>query len=126
EMEKVNTHGIVAARNLPEPIKNAWWENQTIREIVNPPDTDRLRAIEQLFVFTPTGEVAYALRQSYTLIDFAFIVNPSMAPYARHFWVNGRQVNYERELRSRDLVEIEYNTPYPTLKPEWEEAARSS
>lgn len=120
EMERVNRYGITTGL----AVKNAWWTNKLLKLVINPRDTGHLK--DEIYVFTPTGEVVYPLHRGSTVIDFAFKVHSALGPYARRFWVNGRPVSLERELRPRDLVEIEYDTHFPSLKPEWEDFAHTS
>lgn len=124
QMEQVNLYGITAAVLDPTPIRNTWWVNQPIREIVKPGSTDYLKTTSEICVFTPNGEVIYPLAAGSTLIDFAFKIHSHIGSYAKSFLVNGRPVSADYELRHRDLVEIEYDLTFPSIHPEWEDIAR--
>ena len=124
-MEDVNRYGIVQDLQSNESCKNAWWNDPVTTSIISPRDTGQLGKNE-IYTFTPTGEVVYPLRRGSTAIDFAFRVHADLGIYARRFWVNGRPVPPEHPLRVRDLVELEYDLTYPSLKPEWEDSAHTS
>jgi GTP diphosphokinase / guanosine-3',5'-bis(diphosphate) 3'-diphosphatase len=123
-MEEINSYGIAAAILDPSPIRNAWWTHTTLRELMKPGNTDFVKQKMEIAVLTPNGEVIYPLPTGCTMIDFAFKLHSDTGAYAKVFWVNGKTVSAEYELRHRDLVEIEYDLHHPTIKPEWEEIAK--
>ncbi|MBC8099414.1 MAG: HD domain-containing protein, partial [Armatimonadetes bacterium] len=124
QMEQVNTHGITAAMLDPDPIKNAWWTDQTVRDAVKPGSTGHLTTITDLCVFTPIGEVIYPLRSGATMLDLAFKIHSALGPYAKTFWLNGKAVAHDSDVHHRDLIEIDYDLHYPGLQPDWEDKAR--
>lgn len=60
---------------------------------------------EDVFVFTPKGEVRSFPRGS-TLIDFAFSIHTDIGDHCAGAKVNGRWVPLKTELRNGDMVEI--------------------
>ncbi|GAB4524924.1 MAG: hypothetical protein OHK0046_40120 [Anaerolineae bacterium] len=120
EMEEINKYGVISAQHITAKPKNAWWLNSDLKQIVSdtPPD-------DSIFVFTPTGEVIHHLKPGSTPVDLAFKIHSELGPYARQFRVNGEVVPHYHTLHRGDLVEIEYNLHYPSLTPDWENAART-
>jgi (p)ppGpp synthase/HD superfamily hydrolase/energy-coupling factor transporter ATP-binding protein EcfA2 len=122
QMEQINAYGVAAAILNPAPVRNVWWVNQTVRDLVKPGNTDFLRT--DICVFTPTGEVIYPLRAGSTMVDLAFKIHSETGVYAKAFLVNGKPAGLDYEPRHRDLVEIEYDFAQPSVTPEWEDIAR--
>ncbi|MDX1991959.1 MAG: HD domain-containing protein [bacterium] len=119
-MEAINLRGILAARLDPTPIRNTWWHDHSLAELINQSDVYQSSAF---CVFTGTGEPIYPLRKGTTVVDSVFQRNPLTAPFVRTFWVNGVPVNPDTELHPLDIVETDADFRYPALKPEWDEAA---
>ncbi|MCU0496083.1 MAG: AAA family ATPase [Anaerolineae bacterium] len=124
EMESINRYGVTAALLNPIEIKNVWWQNQTIREVMRPGNTDVIRTSSEIGVITPNGGVIYPLPVGSTLVDVAFRIHSVLGAYAKSFSVNGRQKRFDEEVHHRDLVEVEFDTHYPCLTPEWSDCAR--
>lgn len=126
DMEQINTKGYAAAFNAPMAAQNVWWQNKAVRDLVRPGNTDQLKNHTYIGIFTPTGEVITPVRKGCTMVDMAFRIHAHLGPYARRFWVNGKQVGFEYELMHRDLIEIEYDPQFPSIVPEWEQYAVTS
>jgi GTP pyrophosphokinase len=60
---------------------------------------------DEVMVFTPKGEVK-SLPAGSTVIDFAYAIHTQVGHRMIGAKVNGREVNFERELRLGDIVEI--------------------
>lgn len=118
EIAKVNQKGVLTRRK----VKNAWWLKD-YSGIVGTSQTGRLEG--EMCVFTPIGEVIHPLKPGTTLVDVAFKIHSDLGPYARRFWVNGRTAPYNARVNHRDIIEIEYDTGYVSLTPEWETVAQS-
>lgn len=124
EMEAINMQGVAAvlrsgSATQQVALTGAWWQNTAIRDVIKPGMTDQLQHLTPIGVFTPSGEVIYPVRKGSTMVDMAFRIHAQLGPFARRFWVNGRQVGFEYELNHRDLIEIEYDPQFPSLTAEW-------
>jgi (p)ppGpp synthase/HD superfamily hydrolase len=120
EMADINAYGVVASMHHPLPVKNAWWTDLKLAEVVNH------RPKNAIGVFTPSGEMIYPLKPGSTMVDLAFRIHSALGPYARQFYANGKQVSYQYRLHHCDLIDIEYDMKYPNIKPEWMDAAMTS
>lgn len=125
-MQSINEKGYAAAVRSPAPIKNAWWQNQTVRDLVINDAKPTQEETAQIGIFTPSGELIHPVRKGSTMVDMAFRIHAHLGPFARRFWVNGRQVNFAYELAHLDLIEIEYDPQFPSITPEWEHCAGTS
>ncbi len=124
-MEQINIAGTIAAP-FCDPVTNAWWSDELLMELLKPNITDTLRTLPNICAFTPNGEAIYPMRRGYTLVDFAYRINPVHAPHARAFYVNGTMRAPDYEIRHKDLIHIDYDYRYTSLKAEWEDLAHSA
>jgi GTP pyrophosphokinase len=79
---------------------------------------------DEVFVFTPEGEVK-ALRRGSTPLDFAFAVHTQVGSHCVGARVNGVQVPLRTELRNGDQVEI-VTSKNQRPSPDWLEMAVST
>jgi GTP pyrophosphokinase len=79
---------------------------------------------DEVFVFTPTGEVIN-LSIGSTPIDFAFAIHSEVGSHCAGAKVNGRLVPLRHRLKDGDTVEI-MTSPSQTPKKDWLEFAASS
>lgn len=118
EMDVINTYGIVAAMQHPDPIEQVWWEDAAITDAMTRRDGD---ADGSICVFSPTGQVIYPVKPDSTVLDIAFRIHTALGPYTRHCTVNGRKVNYGHRIKHHDLVMIEFDTQYPSVEEKWDD-----
>lgn len=121
EMETVNSYGVVAALFAPYTVSTAWWHDEQSRQVIQA-DAHK----QTPYVFTPTGDVVYPIRQPSTVLDFAFRVHSALGPHARRFYVNGVDVPPQHILQRGDLVEIDYDMKQVYIEPEWLACAESA
>jgi guanosine-3',5'-bis(diphosphate) 3'-pyrophosphohydrolase len=79
---------------------------------------------DEVFVFTPTGEVIN-LSAGSTPLDFAFAIHSEVGSHCAGSKVNGRLVPLRHQLKDGDTVEI-ITSPSQAPKKEWLEFAASS
>jgi len=79
---------------------------------------------DEVFVFTPTGEVIN-LSSGSTPLDFAFAIHSEVGSHCAGAKVNGRLVPLRHRLKDGDTVEI-ITSPTQAPKKEWLEFAASS
>jgi GTP pyrophosphokinase len=68
-------------------------------------DLIQLSSGEELFVFTPKGDIHYLPRESIVL-DFAYKIHSALGDYCVGAHVNGRRVGATEMLKDRDIVNI--------------------
>lgn len=68
-------------------------------------DLIQLSSGEELFVFTPKGDIHYLPRESIVL-DFAYKIHSALGDYCGGAHVNGRRVGITEALKDRDIVNI--------------------
>jgi GTP pyrophosphokinase len=68
-------------------------------------DLIQLSSGEELFVFTPKGDIHYLPRDSIVL-DFAYKVHSALGDYCDGAHINGRRVGLTEALKDRDIVNI--------------------
>lgn len=127
----INQFGLVAARQNKTVVQGVWWNNTTLRNILQAvPSTSPLPASTEtstgaaqaeIAVFLPDGAVLYPIKPGTTLLDIAFKIHSELGPYASVFRLNGVPVEPATQVRHRDLVEIEFDTQRLSLKPEWQQ-----
>ncbi len=130
---QINQYGLTAARQNTQlnksTLRSAWWNNTQIRQILHasPPtetaNSENILTSQKIAVFLPDGAVLFPIEPGTTLLDIAFRIHSELGPYASVFRLNGIPVEPATQVRHRDLVEIEFNTQRPTLKPEWQQIA---
>jgi len=117
-MEESNGRGVLTWKR----IRKAWWTERHKSKISGIRNTDELDG--PIYVFSPSGEV-YQLKRDSTVVDFAFKVHSELGPYAKRFYINGKQCGFKEVLHHRDLVEIEYDQSIASVEPQWEEEAKT-
>jgi GTP pyrophosphokinase len=68
-------------------------------------DLIQLSSGEELFVFTPKGDIHYLPRESIVL-DFAYKIHSALGDYCGGAHINGRRVGTTEVLKDRDIVNI--------------------
>jgi len=68
-------------------------------------DLIQLSSGEELFVFTPKGDIHYLPRDSIVL-DFAYKIHSALGDYCGGAHLNGQRVGFTEPLKDRDLVNI--------------------
>jgi len=127
EMEETNAYGVVAARFLSKPpivIKNAWWEDDEVIEFVRNHPVGS--STEEIYVFSPVGQVYKKLPQGSTPIDYAYRVHSEVGNHCKYIWINGRPALYETKLQNGDLVEVEADPAYPGPAEKWLSVVKTS
>ncbi|MCL4517755.1 MAG: TGS domain-containing protein [Thaumarchaeota archaeon] len=126
EIEQTNKYGIIAASlqvQSPILIKNAWWRDSESREFVRSQGKESVSS--QIYVFSPVGEIHWLPPES-TPVDYAFRIHSTIGPYSRRFWVNGRAVSFDYQLRNGDLVEVEFDPQYYSVQVNWLKVVRTT
>ena len=103
------------------------WQNDTKdnKEFINAVKTDLDMFQDQVYCFTPAGDVKSLPRGSNT-IDFAYAIHTAVGNRMVGARINGRQVPIETQLDSGDRVEIitSQNTKGPSM--DWLKLVRST
>ena len=103
------------------------WQNDTKdnKEFINAVKTDLDMFQDQVYCFTPAGDVKSLPRGSNT-IDFAYAIHTAVGNRMVGARINGRQVPIETQLHSGDRVEIitSQNTKGPSM--DWLKLVRST
>ena len=103
------------------------WQNDTKdnKEFMNAVKTDLDMFQDQVYCFTPAGDVKSLPRGSNT-IDFAYAIHTAVGNRMVGARINGRQVPIETQLHSGDRVEIitSQNTKGPSM--DWLKLVRST
>jgi GTP pyrophosphokinase len=81
------------------------------------PDFDLARYRQEIYVFTPGGELI-SLPQGATVVDFAFAIHTALGSRCVSALVNGRNVPLKQELASGQTVTIQ-TSPSQTPKQDW-------
>jgi GTP pyrophosphokinase len=68
-------------------------------------DLIQLSSGEELFVFTPKGDIHYLPRGSIVL-DFAYKIHSALGDYCGGAYINGRRVGITEVLKDRDIINI--------------------
>jgi len=68
-------------------------------------DLIQLSSGEELFVFTPKGDIHYLPRDSIVL-DFAYKIHSALGDYCGGAQINGRRVGLTAALKDRDIINI--------------------
>ena len=142
EMHKTAEYGIAAhwkykeggsGKNDNEEQKLSWlrqileWQTDTTdnKEFMNAIKTDLDLFSDQVYVFTPAGDVKN-LPAGSTPIDFAYSIHTAVGNKLIGARVNGRQVPIETELHNGDRVEIitSQNSKGPSM--DWLSVVKSS
>ena len=103
------------------------WQNDTKdnKEFINAVKTDLDMFQDQVYVFTPVGDVMTLPRGSNT-IDFAYAIHTAVGNRMFGARINGRQVPIETKLHSGDRVEIITSTNSKGPSMDWLNIVKST
>ncbi len=103
------------------------WQNDTKdnKEFINAVKTDLDMFQDQVYVFTPVGDVMTLPRGSNT-IDFAYAIHTAVGNRMVGARINGRQVPIETKLHSGDRVEIITSTNSKGPSMDWLNIVKST
>ncbi len=89
---------------------DSWLQNvKSMLESTDPdPYTSKDISIDEIFVFTPTGDLKQ-LPKGATILDFAFNIHSNLGVKCSGAKVNGKVVSIREELHTGDVVEIMSN-----------------
>ncbi|MBQ9870962.1 MAG: bifunctional (p)ppGpp synthetase/guanosine-3',5'-bis(diphosphate) 3'-pyrophosphohydrolase [Eubacterium sp.] len=142
EMHRIAEYGIAAhwkykesgSKNVTsEEEKLNWlreileWQNDTTdnKEFMNAVKTDLDLFTDQVYVFTPAGDVK-TLPKGSTPIDFAYLIHTAVGNTMVGARINGSMVPIETPLRSGDLVEIITSGNSKGPSQDWLKVVKSS
>ncbi len=97
--------------NIREVLEN----NSSPKELMKDFQMDLYK--EEIFVFTPTGDL-YKLPKGATVLDFAFLIHTKLGSKCVGAKINNRNVKITHILKSGDQVEI-LTSPQQTPKQDW-------
>ncbi len=97
--------------NIREVLEN----NSSPKELMKDFQMDLYK--EEIFVFTPTGDL-YKLPKGATVLDFAFMIHTKLGSKCVGAKINNRNVKITHILKSGDQVEI-LTSPQQTPKQDW-------
>ena len=97
--------------NIREVLEN----NSSPKELMKDFQMDLYK--EEIFVFTPTGDL-YKLPKGATVLDFAFLIHTKLGSKCVGAKINNRNVKITHILKSGDQVEV-LTSPQQTPKQDW-------
>jgi len=134
EMHKEAEYGLAAHWRYKEdlPFKRYKWIDQLIEwqkdflsGVVGIGEFQRELELDEVFVFTPKGEVKHLPKGS-TTIDFAYSVHTEIGHHYAGAKVNGKIVPIDYKLQNGDIVEIIVNKNSKGPSLDWLKYAKSS
>ncbi len=100
------------------------WKKEVSQGLIGVADLKRELELDEVFVFTPKGEIKHLPKGS-TPIDFAYSIHTEIGHHFAGAKVNGRMVPIDYELRNGDVVEIIVNRNSSGPSLDWIKYARS-
>jgi len=100
------------------------WKREISEGILGIPDLKKELELDEVFVFTPKGEIKHLPKGS-TPIDFAYAIHTEVGHHFAGAKVNGRLVPIDYELQNGDVVEIIVNRSSKGPSLDWIRYARS-
>ncbi len=126
-MDLVAERGIAAHWRYKGLVKGGMGSEQwlaKLRELMETTETSTIATrfdakitSEEVFVFTPTGDLR-KLPEGATILDFAFDIHSSLGSTCTGGRVNGRNVSIREQLKNGDIVEI-LTSKNQRPKPDW-------
>ena len=100
------------------------WKKEISDGILGIPDIKKELKLDEVFVFTPKGEIKHLPKGS-TPIDFAYLIHTEIGHHFAGAKVNGRMVPIDYELKNGDVVEIIVNRNSKGPSLDWIRYAKS-
>jgi len=134
EMHKEAEYGLAAHWRYKEDLTNTrykWidqlieWQKDFLSGVVELGELQNELNPDEVFVFTPKGEVKHLPKGS-TTIDFAYSVHTEIGHHYAGAKVNGKIVPIDYKLKNGDIVEIIVNKNSKGPSLDWLKYARSS
>lgn len=134
EMHKEAEYGLAAHWRYKEDLTNTrykWidqlieWQKDFLSGVVELGELQNELNLDEVFVFTPKGEVKHLPKGS-TTIDFAYSVHTEIGHHYAGAKVNGKIVPIDYKLKNGDIVEIIVNKNSKGPSLDWLKYARSS
>jgi len=134
EMHREAEYGLAAHWRYKEDLPNSrykWidqlieWQKDFLSGVVELGEFQRELELDEVFVFTPKGEVKHLPKGS-TTIDFAYSVHTEIGHHYAGAKVNGKIVPIDYKLKNGDIVEIIVNKNSKGPSLDWLKYAKSS
>lgn len=134
EMHKEAEYGLAAHWRYKEDLpfnRYKWidqlieWQNDFLSGVVGIGEFQKELELDEVFVFTPKGEVKHLPKGS-TTIDFAYSVHTEIGHHYAGAKVNGKIVPIDYELKNGDIVEVIVNKNSKGPSLDWLKYAKSS
>jgi len=100
------------------------WRKEISQGIVGIDDIKKELQMDEVFVFTPKGEIKH-LPKGATPIDFAYTIHTEIGHHFAGARVNGKMVPIDYQLQNGDVVEIIVNRNSPGPSLDWLKYAKS-
>ena len=100
------------------------WRKEISQGIVGIDDIKKELQMDEVFVFTPKGEIKH-LPKGATPIDFAYAIHTEIGHHFAGAKVNGKMVPIDYQLQNGDVVEIIVNRNSPGPSLDWLKYAKS-
>ena len=100
------------------------WKREVSEGLIGITDLKRELELDEVFVFTPKGEIKHLPKGS-TPIDFAYAIHTEIGHHFAGAKVNGRMVPIDYELKNGDVIEIIVNRNSKGPSLDWIRYARS-
>ncbi len=100
------------------------WKREVSEGLLGVGDLKRELELDEVFVFTPKGEIKHLPKGS-TPIDFAYSIHTEVGHHFAGAKVNGRMVPIDYELQNGDVVEIIVNRSSKGPSLDWIRYAKS-
>lgn len=101
------------------------WQRDYLSGVIGLSDLQKELVMDEVYVFTPKGEVKHLPRGA-TTIDFAYSIHTEIGHHYAGAKVNGKLVPIDYKLQNGDVVEIIVNKNSPGPSLDWLRYAASS
>lgn len=133
EMDRWATYGIVHQWNAQKPVSDEHWQevSELLRSIGEYGGAGsqrkaliRLSEAEEIFVYSPNGDIYYLPKGSIVL-DFAYRIHSELGDHCEGAMVNNEWSSPTRLLKDGDIVEIITSTEPLDVDPDLEERCKT-
>jgi GTP pyrophosphokinase len=133
EMDHWAQYGILAEWDAQKPLSDEHWQeaSELLRQIGEYGGAGRQRKAlirlseaEEIFAYTPKGDIHYLPKGSIVL-DFAYKIHSELGDHCEGAYVNGEWASPMHRLKDGDIVEIITTDESLDVQPEYEEMCKT-